>query len=129
MLLNGKLSLATAVFHTVKTNMRVPDPVDVAVTVLDGEVKRNGFEASATGYLTELWQMIASYTYIHARITKTTTASQLNTEPMNTSTKAFSLWTTYDITPQWQIGGGAFYNSEVYGDTEQPGSGPGIVAV
>ena len=123
--LNGKLSLASAVFHTVKTNMRVPDPVNVAVTVLDGEVTANGFEASATGYLTKLWQVIASYTYVNARITKTTTASQLNTEPTNTPTQAFSLWTTYDITPQWQIGGGAFYNSEVYGDTNNLALVPG----
>lgn len=115
--LDGKLTLASAVFHTVKTNMRVPDPVNAAVTILDGEVTANGFEASATGYLTRLWQVIASYTYINARITKTTTPSQLNTEPVNTPAQAFSLWTTYDITPKWQIGGGAFYNSEVYGDT------------
>ncbi|MBX9847568.1 MAG: TonB-dependent siderophore receptor [Xanthobacteraceae bacterium] len=115
--LDGKLTLASAVFHTVKTNMRVPDPANSSVMVLDGEVTANGFEASATGYLTKLWQVIASYTYVNARITKTTTPSQLNTEPVNTPTQAFSLWTTYDITPQWQIGGGAFYNSETYGDT------------
>ena len=114
---DGKLSLASAVFHTMKTNMRVPDPVNLGVTILDGEVTANGFEASATGYITKLWQVIASYTYINARITKTTTASQLNTEPLNTPTQAFSLWTTYDITPQWQIGGGAFYTGELYGDT------------
>ena len=72
--------------------------------------------------LTKLWQVIASYTYVHARITKTTTRVQLNTEPMNTPTHAFSLWTTYDVTTQWQVGGGAFYNSDVYGDTGQSGS-------
>jgi catecholate siderophore receptor len=123
--LNGRLSLASAVFHTVKTNMRVPDPVNAAVTVLDGEVTANGFEASATGYVTKLWQVIASYSYVNARITKTTTVSQLNTEPVNTPTQAFSLWTTYDITPKWQIGGGAFYNSEVYGDTSNLALVPG----
>jgi catecholate siderophore receptor len=121
----GKLSLASAVFHTVKTNMRVPDPVNQSATILGGEVTANGFEASATGYITKLWQVIASYTYVNARITKTTTASQLNTEPLNTPTQAFSLWTTYDITPKWQIGGGAFYNSEVYGDTANLAQVPG----
>ena len=42
---------------------------------------------------------------------------------MNTPTHAFSLWTTYDITPRFQIGGGAFYNSEVYGDVPNTGAG------
>jgi catecholate siderophore receptor len=115
--LGGKLSLASAVFHTVKTNMRVPDPANSSVTILAGEVDANGFEASAAGKLTDLWQIIASYTYVHARVTKTTNLSQLGTEPTNTPTHAFSLWTTYDVTPDFQIGGGAFFNSEVYGDT------------
>jgi catecholate siderophore receptor len=114
--LGGKLSLASAIFHTVKTNLRVPDPSNSGVTILAGEVTADGFEVSAAGKLTELWQIIASYTYVHARITKTTAAYQLGNEPMNTPTHAFSLWTTYDVTPKFQVGGGAFYNSEVYGD-------------
>lgn len=114
--LGGKLSLASAVFHTVKTNLRVPDPINAGVTILDGEVTADGFEASVSGYLTKQWQIIASYTYVHARVTKTTSAFQLNTEPLNTPTNAFSLWTTYDVTPKLQVGAGAFYTGEVYGD-------------
>jgi catecholate siderophore receptor len=100
----------------VKTNLRVSDPLNQSVQVLDGEVTADGFEASASGYITKLWQIIASYTYVHARVTKTSSAFQLNTEPLNTPAHSFSLWTTYDITPKWQIGGGVFYSGEVYGD-------------
>jgi catecholate siderophore receptor len=114
--LNNQLTLQTAYFHTLKTNLRVPDPSNSSVTILDGVVTADGFEASASGKLTELWQIIASYTYVNARITKTTVAAQLNNEPMNTPTQSFSLWTTYDITPKFQIGGGAFYTGELYGD-------------
>ena len=35
---------------------------------------------------------------------------------MNTPAHAFSLWTTYDVTQNLQVGGGAFYNSSVWGD-------------
>ena len=38
--LGGKLSLASAMFHTEKTNLRVPDPANIAVTILAGEVER-----------------------------------------------------------------------------------------
>ena len=44
---------------------------------------------------------------------------------MNTPANAFSLWTTYDVTPQFQIGGGAFYNSSVYGDLPNTALVPG----
>jgi len=116
--LDGKLSLAAAVFHTVKTNLRVPDPSDPtgAVQILNGEVTADGWEASATGYLTKQWQIITSYTYVHARITKTSSAFQLNAEPTNTPAHSFSLWTTYDVTPKFQVGAGVFYGGEVYGD-------------
>ena len=70
-MLGGKLSLASAVFHTVKTNMRVTDPVNASSRMLAGEVTADGFEASAAGNVTKLWQVIASYTYVHARVTKT----------------------------------------------------------
>ena len=114
--LGGKLTLQSAIFHTVKTNLRVPDPATAGVTILAGEVVADGFEASAAGKITELWQIIASYTYVHARVTQTTTAAELGKEPVNTPTHAFALWTTYDITPRFQVGAGMFYNSEVYGD-------------
>src|SRR5581483_4629935 len=73
---------------------------------------------SAAGYLTDEWQIIASYAYTHARITKTTIPIQLNAELQNTPAHAFSAWTTYDITKQFQVGFGAFYNSSVWGDLQ-----------
>ena len=85
-MLNGKLTLQTAAFNTVKTNLRVPNPANNTVTVLDGAVTARGWEASAAGYLTNEWQMIASYAYTHARITKTTIPIQLNAELQNTPT-------------------------------------------
>ncbi|MGH6685029.1 MAG: TonB-dependent receptor, partial [Pseudolabrys sp.] len=114
--LNGRLSLAAAVFQIDKTNMRIPDATTSTVTVLDGAARSRGFEASATGKLTDAWQIIASYSYIHARIIKSTIPLQVGAIPTNTPTNAFSLWSTYDVTPKFQIGGGAFYVGQVYGD-------------
>ena len=126
-ILNGKMTLQTAAFNTVKTNLRVPDPANNGVTVLDGAVTARGWEASAAGYLTDAWQVITSYAFTHARITKTINPVQLNAELQNTPVHAFSLWTTYDVTKQLQVGGGAFYNSSVWGDL-QSGSGGYTVA-
>ncbi len=116
--LNGRLTLQSAVFNTVKTNLRVPNPALQNVTVLDGTVTARGWEASAAGYLTDAWQVITSYAYTHARITKTTIPIQLNAELLNTPTHAFSMWTTYDISKQLQVGAGAFYNGMLWGDMQ-----------
>jgi catecholate siderophore receptor len=115
-LLNKRLSIATAIFDTEKTNLRVPDPVNASVQVLAGVVRVLGFEASVTGYLTDKWQMIASYSHLNAKITKTTVAAQLYNEPQITPEHAFSLWSTYDVTPELQLGGGAFYTSTMWAD-------------
>src|SRR6185437_13817059 len=114
--LGGRLSLATAVFQTDKTNMRVPDPTTSTVTVLNGVARSRGFEASATGKLTDLWQIVATYSYIHARIISSSIPLQIGAEPMNTPTNSLSIWSTYDVTPKYQVGGGAFYVGSVYGD-------------
>jgi catecholate siderophore receptor len=127
-LLNGKLMLATALFKTTKTNMRVTNPSDLTTQILAGELEAPGVEASIVGKVTDQWQVIASYTYVHARITNTPVISQLNASPTNTPNNSFSLWTTYDITQQWQIGGGAFYQGNAWGDLVNPAT-PATVVV
>ena len=114
--LKGRLTLASAIFETEKTNLRVPDPANSTVQVLEGLVRVRGFETSATGNLTDQWAVIASYSHINAKIVKTSVAAQLNNEPQITPEHTFSLWTTYDATPQLQVGGGAFYVGSSWAD-------------
>ena len=119
--LGGKLSLATAVFHTVKTNMRMTDPTTQSSTALVGAVTADGFEASASGNITKEWAIVATYTYIHARITRSLIPIQIGAEPINTPSNAFSVWSTYDVTPELQIGGGAFYTGDWWSDLQTTG--------
>jgi catecholate siderophore receptor len=114
--LGGRLSLATAVYQIDKLNMRISDPTTSTTTVLGGVLRSRGFEISATGKLTDLWQVIASYSYIHARVISSTIPIQIGVEPTNTPTHSLSLWSTYDLRPDLQVGGGAFYVGQVYGD-------------
>jgi len=118
--LNGKLLLQTAYFWTTKENYRVTDPTTM-LTSNAGTIEANGWEASASGKITDQWSVITSFTYVHARITNPVIAIQANAEPMNTPTYAYSLWTTYDVTKELQVGAGAFYNSSVWGDLASTG--------
>ncbi|CAN5406501.1 TonB-dependent siderophore receptor PiuA [soil metagenome] len=119
--IGGRLSLATAIFRTDKTNMRVPDPTNpTLVNILGGKARVQGFEASAQGRITDQWEIMASYTYLDSAIissSNTATAVKVGNELIQTPNNAFSLWTTYKITPEFTIGGGAYYTAAMWGDT------------
>lgn len=114
-LLDQRLSLAAALFRTEKENARVQ--VDTTTYENVGETRVQGIELSASGKLTDKWQVFAGYTYMQARqidggaLGKANDGNQLPNTPNNSA----SLWTTYSITPKLTIGGGAFYVDDVYG--------------
>lgn len=110
-LLNGNLSLTSALFQQEKRNARTQ--VSSTEYTLDGDVRVNGFQASATGRLTERWQIFAGYTYMDARIVSARDGTQGHV-PANTPRNTLTLWSTYAITPHWQIGGGPTYMSARY---------------
>ncbi|MFT0517590.1 TonB-dependent receptor [Pseudomonas faucium] len=114
-LLDQRLSLAAALFRTEKENARVQ--VDTTTYENVGETRVQGIELSASGKLTDKWQVFAGYTYMQARqidggaLGKVNDGNQLPNTPNNSA----SLWTTYSVTPKLTIGGGAFYVDDVYG--------------
>lgn len=127
-LLEGNLQLDGAVFQIEKTNARTT--VNNVVT-LSGDQRVRGFEVSAVGRLTSAWQVLAGYTYLVGKVVdspeSTTVAvagSSLNAATsnvtlyaegntlQNTPKDTATLWTTYNLTNNWEIGGGAVYSSE-----------------
>lgn len=105
MVLDGNLALTSAIFQTKKKNAR--SQISTGVYELTGEVRVNGFEATAAGRITRNWQVLAGYTYLDAEITEGSTFENTKGNvPLNTPRNSTSLWTTYNITPEWQVGGG-----------------------
>ncbi|MBL8542084.1 MAG: TonB-dependent siderophore receptor [Betaproteobacteria bacterium] len=103
--MEGNLLLTSALFQTKKKNARTQ--VSTGVYELTGEVRVNGFEATAAGRITRDWQVLAGYTYLDAEITEGSTFENTKGNvPLNTPRNSTSLWTTYNITPEWQVGGG-----------------------
>jgi catecholate siderophore receptor len=112
---NEDLSFNAALFQTDKDNARTK--VSDGVYTLDGKVRVRGFELGASGRLSKRWQVFAGYTYLDGKVlqasaTDTTQASgnTLGNTPRHTAT----VWTTYDLTRNWEVGGGALYMSERY---------------
>ncbi|NMZ39015.1 TonB-dependent receptor [Pseudomonas proteolytica] len=123
-LFHDRLSLTAAVFRTEKKNARIL--VNSNTYENAGESRVDGLELSASGKLTEQWQVFAGYSYLKSELVDpgkngnrqgvVTAGSNKGNEMPNTPKNSFSLWTTYDITSKLTVGGGAFYVDDVYGD-------------
>ena len=110
-LYDGNLSLTSAIFNTEKDNAR--SQISTGVYELAGDIRVRGFEAGLAGRITHDWQVLAGYTYLDAKIIKASALDNtLGKVPLNTPKNSATLWTTYNITRQWEVGGGFTYMSD-----------------
>jgi catecholate siderophore receptor len=123
--LNDRVSLSAAVFRTEKENTRIL----VATNTYEnqGTTRVDGIELSASGKITDKWQVFAGYSYLDSEnvdpgasgrngaLTSLVNAAKGKELP-NTPKNSASLWTTYQLAPKLTIGGGAFYVDQVWGD-------------
>jgi catecholate siderophore receptor len=120
--LGGGLSLTGAVFRIDKNNLRVPlDPTvtgAAAVQILDGLARSQGIEVGAAGKLTDKWQIMSGYSYIDTRIVQNSDLAQQGRWLPNAPRHNITLWTSYDVTRAWSVGGGTTYQSMAYVNTQ-----------
>jgi catecholate siderophore receptor len=120
-LLDGALGIRTAFFRTYKNNARTTDPV-LGVQVTDGKQRVQGAELEVVGRVRPGWNVWLSYAYLDSRVLDSMDIQ--NGAPVqgkrlaNVPEHSASLWTTYDITPQWQVGGGAVFVDKRYANTD-----------
>ena len=134
-LFNDKLNLTAAVFRTEKQNTRIS--LDSNTTTNGGASKVDGFELGLNGNITEKWAVSAGYTYLDSESTKNgvscrgtncTDQTVFNGNVMpNVAKNSATLWTTYDILPQFTLGAGAVAMDKVYGDLANTKFVPGYV--
>ncbi|AYC34282.1 TonB-dependent siderophore receptor [Pseudomonas cavernae] len=125
--LDNRLSLTAAIFRTEKDNARIQ--IDANTFQNAGTTRVDGIELSATGKLTDKWQVFAGYSYLDSElvdggnlnigttaapifVTNTSNGNEIPNVPKN----SFSLWTTYELMPKLTVGGGAFYVDDVWGN-------------
>lgn len=110
-LLEGNLSLTTALYQVRKQDARTTDPITTAVT-LDGNNRVRGFELGVAGKLSDVWQVMGGYSRMNSKITAAKEANTQDKELANTPHNMFSLWSTYQPIPHWELGGGLVYSSD-----------------
>lgn len=103
----GRLTARGAIFRTNKENTREPDPDDSSIDVLSGTQRADGAEAALQGHITDRWEMLSSYTFLHAEVVSSeyypaAVGGPLNNVPEN----LFNLWTEYRVNNRLELGGG-----------------------
>lgn len=134
-LFDGRLSATAALFRLEKTNARTTDPNDPNLNILAGEQRTDGIELGLAGELLPDWNLSATYAFLDAEVVKSNTTAEgtvsgneISLEgkiPVNVPEHSGVVWTTYKITPEWEIGGGVFLASSRFTDTVNEVSLPG----
>ncbi|NDJ17921.1 TonB-dependent siderophore receptor [Myxacorys almedinensis] len=129
--LNGALGASLAFFKINRSNVLTPDPNSSRFSVQTGEQESQGIELDVTGRITPNWSIIASYSYLDAKITEDNRFPIGNRLP-TASPHRFSLWTKYDFDGSLRglsLGGGVFYVGERWDSLTNNYQLPGYVTV
>jgi catecholate siderophore receptor len=121
----GALSLSAAAFQITQYNARSQDSVGVFTAT--GTVRVNGARAGVAGRVTDKLQVFGGYTRLDATIIDGIAPGTQGQTPANTPKDSASLWSTYAIAPQWEIGGGASASSERFANNTDLVSVPSYV--
>ncbi|MEO6803455.1 MAG: TonB-dependent receptor [Granulicella sp.] len=103
--LHDHLSVAGAIFRTVKNNARETSPANSLIVVLAGNQEVKGMQVSVTGRLPNNFNILAGYAYLDSKVI----ASQffpnaIGAQLANVPKQTFNTWLTRGIA--WKFGGG-----------------------
>ncbi len=105
-LLEGDLTLRTAIFRTEKTNERNTDlESSPNEYLLSGKRHTDGIEFEVAGRITPDWEVFAGYSPMRANVDVSNSGNQ-GMWPDNTPKYTANLWTTYRLAGGWRVGGG-----------------------
>ena len=138
--MDGKLFANLAFFDLTKTNVQTPLPAPfVNKVAITGEQRSRGIELDLRGQLTDYWNIIATYAYIHTEVLKDSApldtvigssgAGNTGHRFANVPRNSGSVWTTYDFSGVgvrgFSAGAGVFVASKRAGDIDNSFYMPG----
>jgi catecholate siderophore receptor len=131
---DNRLNFNAAVFRTKKQGDYENSGTTASPTYTPiGDSQVEGFEIGASGKLTDAWSIYGGYAFLKSRLTATSlttvingvTRSNVGNELANTPENSFTIWSTYDMTPDLTVGGGAIYVDSRWTSVSNDGRVPG----
>lgn len=116
-ILKERLSLTAALFRTEKLNARTTNS---NVTASAGNQTVDGVEFGIAGQLTRKWQIFAGGSHMASQVHSSSNPAEIGNALPNAPDYTFNLWTTYNVTDKFQIGGGTQYMGKILGASSNP---------
>jgi catecholate siderophore receptor len=125
-LFDGRLALTGSLFRNDRENYKVSDPGNpnnpTGAQQLDGRARVDGAMLGVSGLITDHWAVYANYAYLDSEVLQGVSDRQAGLgldytkgdRLLNVPEHSFSLWTTYDLSPKWQIGYGTTYQGKIW---------------
>jgi catecholate siderophore receptor len=105
---NSHLTLRGALFRTNRENVLEPDPTNSTVDVLAGNQRVDGAEGVIQGRITDRWNLLSSYTFLHSEVVSSNYYPYSVGEPLqNVPENLFNLWTEYRLPRGVEVGAGS----------------------
>jgi catecholate siderophore receptor len=101
------LTVRGALFRTNRENVLEPDPNDSSVDVLAGNQRVDGAEGVIQGHITDRWNVLSSYTFLHSEVVSSNFYPLSIGLPLqNVPQNLFNLWTEYRLPRGLEVGAG-----------------------
>ncbi|WP_375512472.1 TonB-dependent siderophore receptor [uncultured Nostoc sp.] len=84
-------------FDVTKQNVAVADPDNFGSSLATGEQQSRGVELDITGEILPGWNIIASYAYTDAEVTKDANLDSVGSRLAGIPRHSAGLWTTYEV--------------------------------
>lgn len=120
--LDGRGSATVAAYRIERDNLATADPANPGFTQPVGKQSSRGIEVAAALRVTPQLLAEGNFAYVDAQYDAFNenvggqSFSRKGNTPTNTPDRVANLWLTYDLDPQWQVGGDSRYVSSVYAD-------------
>ncbi|ADE14913.1 TonB-dependent siderophore receptor [Nitrosococcus halophilus Nc 4] len=125
--------VTVAAFDLERQNVRTPDPNNPLNQVQTGEVRSRGVELEGVASLNFGLDVIASYTYLDAEITKSNVPGEEGERPTQVPEHQGSVWAKYTVQKGLLrglgLGGGVRYTGSSFADTPNTFESPDFTMV
>jgi catecholate siderophore receptor len=124
------LSFAVAVYQLNRTNIVIPDPLDVTRSLLVDGQRTKGLELSLAGNISEAWSVMGGYAYQDGKITRTLSpAAPAGAVLGQLPAHSFSLWNRCNFARVWGVGLGIIHRTDMFTSTDNTVVLPGFTRV